>query len=119
VESIFCCITYPGTDGLQHDGARVFAAANALRLSEVDWRDFGTARRFREDKILVVALGMVPHRCCCFRIGSVRQWEAEVQRWCRLPTIIIAIGFGMRRKVLHNTPLKQITLASQHFADRV
>ena len=53
------------------------AAANALRWVEVDRRDFGTARRFRDDEILRIGVGMVPDRWYRVRVGRVREWQAE------------------------------------------
>lgn len=54
------------------------AAVNALRWVEVDRQDFGTARRFRDDEILRIDVGMVkPKVSYRVHIGRVRQWEAE------------------------------------------
>ena len=52
------------------------AAANALRWVEVHRYHFGTARRFRNDEILRIGVGMVADRCHRVRIGRIRQWEA-------------------------------------------
>ena len=38
------------------------AAAKALEWVEVDCQSFGTARRYRDDQVLVIGVGMVPAR---------------------------------------------------------
>jgi hypothetical protein len=61
-------------------GTSVFdAAANALRWVEVDRRDFGTARRFHDDEILRIGVGMVPDRWyrVKVKVGRVRQRAGE------------------------------------------
>jgi hypothetical protein len=50
------------------------AAANALRWVEAHRRDFGTARRFRDDELLRIRVGMVPDRWYRVRVGRIRQW---------------------------------------------
>jgi hypothetical protein len=59
-------------------GTSLFVAAtNALRWVEVERRDFGTARRFRDDEILVIGVGMVPTAYYRVPIGRIRRWGAE------------------------------------------
>jgi hypothetical protein len=78
VETVFCCITYPDRTGCNTTGTSVFdAAANALEWVEAHRRDFGTARRFRDDEILRIGVGMVPGRWYRVGIGRVRECEAE------------------------------------------
>jgi hypothetical protein len=78
VESVFCCVKFPDRTGFTTMGASVFdAAVNALRWVEVDRRDFGTARRFHDDEILRIAVGMVPDRWYPVKVGRVRQWASE------------------------------------------
>jgi hypothetical protein len=38
------------------------AAAKALHWAEVDCQTFGTARRYRDDQVLEIGVGMVPDR---------------------------------------------------------
>jgi hypothetical protein len=77
VESVFCCVTYPDPTGYNAMETSVFdAAANALEWVEVHRRDFGTARRFRDDEILRIGVGMAPDRWYRVRMGRARQWEA-------------------------------------------
>jgi hypothetical protein len=72
VESVFCCITFHDRTGFNTMGTSVFdAAANALEWVEVHRRDFGTARRFRDDEILRIGVGMVPSVWYRVRIGRV------------------------------------------------
>jgi hypothetical protein len=78
VESVFCCIRYP--DGTRYNtmGSSLFdAAARSLNWVEVTRREFGTARRFRDDQILVIGVGMVPDRWYRVKVGRVRRWVRE------------------------------------------
>jgi len=78
VESVFCCITYPDRTGFNTMGTSVFdAAANALRWVEVDRQSFGTARRFHDEEILRIGVGMVPDRWYFVKVGRVLQWASE------------------------------------------
>jgi hypothetical protein len=43
----------------------------------VDRQDFGAARRFRDDEILRIGVGMVPDRWYFVKVGRVRQWASE------------------------------------------
>jgi hypothetical protein len=56
------------------------AAAKALEWTEVDCQTFGTARRYRDDQVLVIGIGMVPDRWYRIRIGRVRPWIRENAR---------------------------------------
>jgi hypothetical protein len=70
VGSAFCCIDYPDRTGFNTTAASLFeAAAKALEWAEIDCRIFGNARRFRDDQILVVGIGMVPDRW--YRVQSL------------------------------------------------
>ena len=76
---MFFSIRYPDGMGHNTEAASLFqAAANALRWCEVECRTFGTARRFRDDEVLVISVGMTGekgrHRV---RIGRVRKWLSE------------------------------------------
>ena len=53
------------------------AAAKALHWAEVDCQTFGTARRYRDDQVLEIGVGMVPDRWYRVRIGRVRRWIRE------------------------------------------
>jgi hypothetical protein len=78
VNSVFCCITYPDRTGFNTIGTSIFdAAAKALRWVEITRREFGTARRFRDDQILVIGVGMVPDRWYRVKVGRVREWVRE------------------------------------------
>jgi hypothetical protein len=46
-------------------------------MTASDRRDFGTARRFREDEILRIGVGMVPDRCYHVKVGRVRKRASE------------------------------------------
>ena len=75
---VFGSVTYSDRTGYTTMGTSVFdAAANALEWVELHRRDFGTARRFRDDEILRVGVGMVPDRYYRVRIGKVREWQAR------------------------------------------
>ena len=88
VERVFCCITYPDRTGYATMGTSVFdAAANALEWVEAHRRDFGTARRFNDDEILRIGVGMAPDRWYRVRIRRVRQWEAERRDASRQETL--------------------------------
>jgi hypothetical protein len=50
------------------------AAANALEWIEAHRRDFGTARRFRDDEILRIGVGMAPDPGIACASGRVCQW---------------------------------------------
>jgi hypothetical protein len=43
-------------------------------------RSFGAARRFRDDPVLVIGVGMAPDWWYRVRIGSIRQWVRENER---------------------------------------
>jgi hypothetical protein len=59
-------------------GSSLFdAAAQALKWVEVDRQSFGTARRFHDDQVLEIGVGMVPDRWYRVRIGRIRQWIRE------------------------------------------
>jgi hypothetical protein len=45
------------------------AAANALHWAEVDCQTFRTARRYRNDQVLEIGVGMVPDRWYRVRVG--------------------------------------------------
>jgi hypothetical protein len=76
----FCCITYPDRTGYNTMAASLFdAAVKALEWSEIHCRSFGTARRYRDDEVLVIAPGMVPTREYRVRIGRARDWERQQQ----------------------------------------
>lgn len=63
LQDAFCCIRYP--DGMGHNtmAKSLFeAAAKALHWAEVDCQTFGTARRYRDDQVLEIGVGMVPDR---------------------------------------------------------
>jgi hypothetical protein len=60
LDSVFCCITYPDRTGFTTMGSSLFdAAAKALEWVEVDRQVFGTARRFSDDQVLTIGVGMV------------------------------------------------------------
>jgi hypothetical protein len=62
-------------------GTSVFeAAAKALEWVEVDRRSFGSARRFRDDQVLAIGIGMVPDCWYRVRIGRIRRWIRETAR---------------------------------------
>jgi hypothetical protein len=81
LQDAFCCIRYP--DGMGHNtmAKSLFeAAAKALHWAEVDCQRFGTARRYRDDQVLEIGVGMVPDRWYRVRIGRVRRWIRETAR---------------------------------------
>ena len=81
LHGIFCCITYPNGMGYNTIGSSLFdAAAKALEWVEVDCQTFRTARRFRDDQVLVIGVGMVPDRWYRVRIGRIRRWIRETAR---------------------------------------
>jgi hypothetical protein len=51
--------------------------AKALKWVEVTRQSFGTARRFHDDDVLMIGVGMVPDRWYRVRIGRIRQWVRE------------------------------------------
>jgi hypothetical protein len=77
-EGAFCCIRYPDRSRYNTTGSSLFdAAAQALKWVEVDRQSFGTARRFHDDQVLEIGVGMVPDRWYKVRIGRIRQWVRE------------------------------------------
>jgi hypothetical protein len=81
LHGLYCCITYPDGMGYNTIGSSLFdAAAKALKWVEVDCQSFGTARRFLDDQVLVIGVGMVPDRWYRVRIGRIRQWVRETER---------------------------------------
>jgi len=80
-EGVFCCITYPDGTGFTTMGSSLFdAAAKALKWVEVSRQSFGTARRFHDDEVLMIGVGMVPDRWYRVRIRRIRQWIRENAR---------------------------------------
>jgi hypothetical protein len=78
IQNIFCRIRYP--DGMGHStmAKSLFeATANALLWVEVDCPTFGSAKRYRDDQVLVIGVGMIPDRWYRVRIGQIRQWIRE------------------------------------------
>jgi hypothetical protein len=72
---VFCSIRYPDRTGFNTEASSLFqAAANALHWCEVDRRAFGTARRFRDDQILVISAGMRAEKVYRVNIGRIRKW---------------------------------------------
>ena len=76
---MFFSIRYPDGMGHNTEAASLFqAAANALRWCEISCQTFGTAKRFRDDEVLMISVGMTGekgrHRV---RIGRVRKWLSE------------------------------------------
>ena len=62
-ERLFAAFNLTARSGHATIATSVFAAAaSALRWVKVDRRDFGTARRFRDNQILVIGVRMVPDR---------------------------------------------------------
>jgi hypothetical protein len=57
------------------------AAVNALHWVEVDQQSFGAVRRFRDDEILRIGVGMVPSAWYRVRVGRVREWEGKAECW--------------------------------------
>jgi hypothetical protein len=81
LDATFCCITYP--DGMGHNtmAKSLFeAAANALHWAEVDCQTFNSARRYRDDQVLEIGVGMVPDRWFKVRIGRIRRWVILFRR---------------------------------------
>ena len=80
-EGTFCCIRYPDRSRYNTTGSSLFdAAAQALKWVEVDRQSFGTARRFHDDQVLEIGVGMVPDRWYRVRIGRIRRWVRETVR---------------------------------------
>jgi hypothetical protein len=75
LEGVFCCITYPDRTGFPTMSSSLFAAAaKVLKWVEVSRQSFGTARRFHDDQVLMIGVGMVPDRWYKVRIGRVLRW---------------------------------------------
>jgi hypothetical protein len=78
IEGAFCSIRYPDRMGNTTTAKSLFeAAANALHWAEVDCPTFGNDRRYRDDQVLVIGVGMVPDRWYRVRVGRIRRWICE------------------------------------------
>jgi hypothetical protein len=74
----FCCIRYPNGMGQSTAAKSLFeAAANALHWAEVDCPTFGNGRRYRDDQVLLIGVGMVPDRWYRVQVGCTRRWIRE------------------------------------------
>ena len=78
LDGVFCCIRYPDRSRYNTTGSSLFAAAaKALQWVEVSRQSFGTARRFHDDQVLEIGVGMVPDCWYRVRIGRIRKWIRE------------------------------------------
>ena len=77
--TVLCGVTYPDGTGFNAWAHSLFeGCADALKWVEVDRRDFGTSRQFRDDEVLDISvhqMGKVTNYRV--RIGRVREWVRD------------------------------------------